>query len=339
MPKVSIIVPIYNVEKYLPKCMETLLNQTLSDIEIILVDDGSPDGSPAMCDEYAKKDSRIKVIHKQNAGLGFARNSGLEVATGEFVAFVDSDDYVDVTMYEKLYAKAYERQADVVFCGLKRVWEDGRTEPKSDVTEETLCVGENVKELALDFIAPAPGIAQERLYEMSVWHSIYKRELIEKNNIRFNSEREIVSEDLPFQVDFFSSAKKVCFIPDVLYCYRMDNGGSLTKAFNIKKFYGTIKLYGLMRTKTQTIDETGLRAKRLFIAYNRTFCKQTAKGRISFADKMETFSNMTNDPIWQEMKEYKYTYLPLYARIYLFLQRNRCNLVLYAYSYLIGTIK
>lgn len=90
--KVSIIVPIYNVEKYLCRCMDSLLNQTLKDIEIIMVDDGSPDNCPQMCDEYAKKDSRVKVIHKKNAGLGEARNSGLKIISGKFVAFVDSDD-------------------------------------------------------------------------------------------------------------------------------------------------------------------------------------------------------------------------------------------------------
>ena len=106
MPKISIIVPIYNVEKYLDRCMQSLLNQTLTDIEIIMVDDGSPDRCPQMCDEYAKKDSRIKVIHKSNAGLGYARNSGLEIATGEYVAFVDSDDYVYTQIYESLYVSA-----------------------------------------------------------------------------------------------------------------------------------------------------------------------------------------------------------------------------------------
>ena len=108
-PKVSVIVPIYNVEKYLDRCMQSVLNQTLKDIEIIMVDDGSPDNCPSMCDEYARKDNRIKVIHKKNGGLGFARNSGLEIATGEYVAFIDSDDFIDTSMYETLYntAKIY----------------------------------------------------------------------------------------------------------------------------------------------------------------------------------------------------------------------------------------
>ena len=118
-PKVSIVVPIYNVESYLERCIQTLLNQTLKDIEIILIDDGSPDHCPQICNEYAQKDSRIKVIHKKNAGLGYARNSGLEIARGKYLAFVDSDDYVEANMYEILYNKIKDSNSDVVFCNYK----------------------------------------------------------------------------------------------------------------------------------------------------------------------------------------------------------------------------
>ena len=113
-PKVSIIVPVYGVELYLDRCLQSLLRQTLKDIEIILVDDGSPDRCPQMCDVYALKDCRIKVIHKNNSGLGEARNSGLEIATGEYIAFVDSDDYVENNMYECLYDIATNEKCDIV---------------------------------------------------------------------------------------------------------------------------------------------------------------------------------------------------------------------------------
>ena len=106
MPKLSIIVPVYKVERYIERCISSLRNQTLTDIEIILVDDGSPDLCPQLCDEYAQKDSRIKVIHKANAGLGYARNSGLEIATGEYVAFVDSDDWLTEKYLEILLQKS-----------------------------------------------------------------------------------------------------------------------------------------------------------------------------------------------------------------------------------------
>ena len=118
-PKISIIIPVYKVEKYLSRCMDTILNQTLKDIEIILIDDGSPDNCPELCDEYAKQDNRVKVIHKNNEGLGFARNSGLEIATGEYVAFVDSDDYVKKSMFEELYNELKVNNLDVVFYNFR----------------------------------------------------------------------------------------------------------------------------------------------------------------------------------------------------------------------------
>ena len=117
MAKVSVIIPIYKVEKYLSRCLDSVVNQTLEDIEIVLVDDGSPDSCPEICDRYAKKDSRIKVIHKKNEGLGYARNSGMLIATGEYIAFLDSDDYVSKDMYEKVYSELKRTDADCCVTG------------------------------------------------------------------------------------------------------------------------------------------------------------------------------------------------------------------------------
>ena len=121
MPKVSIVVPVYKAEKYLVRCVKSLSNQTLKDIEIILVDDGSPDNCGHMCDEFEKTDSRIKVVHKKNGGLSSARNAGLEVATGETVGFVDSDDDVELTMYEELYETLISNQTDFVMSDYLRI--------------------------------------------------------------------------------------------------------------------------------------------------------------------------------------------------------------------------
>ena len=115
-PKVSIIVPIYNVEKYLRQCLDSIVNQTLKDIEIILVDDGSTDSCPSICDEYASKDKRIIVIHKENAGLGAAYNTGLDIAKGDYIGFVESDDFIELNMYEELYERAVQTGVDLVKC-------------------------------------------------------------------------------------------------------------------------------------------------------------------------------------------------------------------------------
>ena len=119
-PIISIIVPIYNVGKYLPKCIESILNQTFKNFELILVNDGSTDNSGVVCDDYEKKDTRIKIIHKSNGGVSSARNAGLYVAKGEYIGFVDPDDYIDKNMYEKLYRLCIDNNSDIAICRFNR---------------------------------------------------------------------------------------------------------------------------------------------------------------------------------------------------------------------------
>ena len=243
-PKVSIILPIYNVEKYLDRCMKSLLEQTLQEIEIIMVDDGSPDNCPALCDKYATLDSRIKVVHKKNAGLGLARNSGLEVATGEYVAFLDSDDYVDTLTYEKLYKAAIKNdKPQAVYCGLNKVNDSGTVySGHSDYTTLTQITGNGeCKRIAAEMVARLDKVRQPK-YFISVWHSIYKREFLTQNNIKFCSEREFMSEDLIFHINFFSHADNIVYIPDRLIYY-CDNGASLSRSFDRNRFGRYIVMY------------------------------------------------------------------------------------------------
>lgn len=118
---ISIIVPVYNVEKYLNRCLDSILNQTFTDFELILVDDGSTDNSGIICDEYKTKDNRIKVIHKENGGLSSARNAGLDIARGRYIGFVDSDDFISKDMYQILYNEAEKNKADMIMCEFKKV--------------------------------------------------------------------------------------------------------------------------------------------------------------------------------------------------------------------------
>ena len=137
MKKLSVIVPIYNVEQYLKKCLNSIVNQTYKDLEIILVDDGSPDGCPQLCDEYASLDNRIKVIHKKNGGLSSARNAGLDIATGDYVTFVDSDDYLETDIYEKVINIFEDHSADIVSMRTQLV-DQKYNVIKSDVVEESM---------------------------------------------------------------------------------------------------------------------------------------------------------------------------------------------------------
>lgn len=311
-PKVSIIVPVYNVERYLDRCIQSLVNQSLKDIEIILVDDGSPDNCPKMCDEYAQKDNRIKVIHKQNAGLGYARNSGLDVAIGEYVAFVDSDDYVDTAMYETLYERSNITNADATFCGFKTemtkdVWRESR-----EVTKDELWECNSVKEFMYNMIASGKGVRQERLYQMSVWHAIYKREIIVKNDILFPSERDVVSEDIPFQVDFLKKANKILYLNKhfYYYCYNID---SLTFNFKPEKFDGFKILRKTLLDKDKTFEYIN-RVNRLFIGYVRSYYFSACL--LDKNTRRNIFHRTVYDNSWSILKsEFKPSYLPLYSRI------------------------
>lgn len=312
-PKVSVIVPCYGIEKYLDRCMENLVNQTLKSIEIILVDDGSPDRVPQMCDDWAAKDSRIKVIHKQNAGLGFARNSGLDIATGEYVAFVDSDDYVDTTMYETLWNEAKSSNADVVFCGFKTETQTGIWRDSNEVVYRSEWTKEDVTEFMLDMVACAPKVKKERKYQMSVWHSIYRHSIIKENDIRFYSEREVVSEDIPFQIDFLKSAKKVIYIPKAYYHYCF-NGNSLTATYKQEKYERYKTLRNVLLKKLLDISNSSNRVNRLFIGYVRANIINLLSSNIKNKDYI--LVNIINDKLWKDLKiEYPPSNLPTYSRI------------------------
>lgn len=311
--KLSIIIPCYGVETYLDRCMKSIVNQTIKDIEIILVDDGSPDRVPEICDRWATKDPRIKVIHKKNGGLGFARNSGLEVATGEYVAFVDSDDYVDKKMYETLWHEAKCSDADVILCGFKTEQRNGIWVNSNEVSEKTEWNGDDVKEFLLDMLSCAPHVAEERKYQMSVWHGIYRRSVIESERLQFHSEREVVSEDILFHVDFLLHATKVVYLPKHFYYYSLNNT-SLTATFKPQKYDGLKKLYQLLNCKLEGVTDYRLRTGRFFIGYVRSFLLQLFATQ--YNNKKELTLKICNDPIWHTIrKDYSSSYLPTYPRI------------------------
>lgn len=233
---ISVIVPVYNVEKYLDECIESIIKQTYKKLEIILVDDGSKDKSGEKCDQWKSLDNRIKVIHKKNAGLGYARNSGIEVAEGQYILYIDSDDYIEKNMVEKLHAVAQKTSSDTVFCGLKRVMPDGTSFPIPAYYDNKTFENEEIlKNVLLEMIGSKPNENEDALLFMSVWHALYSAKIIKDNNIRFPSEREIMCEDIIYHINYLPKAKKVAYISDCLYCYRV-NVSSLSQRYDESRF-------------------------------------------------------------------------------------------------------
>lgn len=327
-PKVSIIVPIYNVEKYLDRCMQSLLNQTLKEIEIILVDDESPDNCPAMCDEYARHDARVKVIHKNNGGLGFARNSGLEVATGEYVAFVDSDDYVNVTMYEELYQEAKQKELDVLFCNFYRRNKNGNVDEVREVRiNEYYNETGDIFIFLLNMIGTEPKCSEDRIYSMSVWHGIYSTKIIRDFEIKFPSEREIISEDIFFHINFLSHSKSIGYINYHHYFY-CENGSSLTQSYRKDRFEKykilheeTCKL--LLNLYPENKEIILLSVDRLFLGYIRSMV-------LTFKFGIEDLDEILADSYLRTIvKRYPYTRLPIKHHLFfLILKYKFSSLVL-----------
>ena len=203
---VSVIIPVYNVEEYIEKCLNSVVNQTYKKIEIIIIDDGTQDGAGKICDDYAKKDNRIKVIHQNNRGLSAARNVGIDKAKGKYIAFIDSDDYVNEKYIELLLADIVENNADISVCGYNDV-----TPAKKLRTGEESCCYLLSKQLDLDIVA---------------WNKIYRRDLFIENDIRYPEGR--LHEDNLTTYKLYSRARKVSYISESLYNYVIREGSITT---------------------------------------------------------------------------------------------------------------
>ncbi len=213
-PIISVIIPVYKVEKYMDKCIQSVVNQTYKDLEVILVDDGSPDSCPRKCDEWGKEDQRIRVLHKKNGGLSDARNRGIDIASGEYIAFVDSDDWIAPTMFEQMYQKISENDADMAICRYKKIFDDGHSEE---------CAPFGKADRVLDTRDALTLLLEDSVITSHVWRKLYKRELITPNLFPVGK----YYEDVFIMPELIMKSKKVVCMNEVFYYYRQNNDGIL----------------------------------------------------------------------------------------------------------------
>ena len=221
--KVSIIVPVYKVEKFLERCVESIIKQTYQNIEIILIDDESPDECPKMCDQYEIKDNRIKVIHKKNGGLSDARNAGLDIASGEYIAFVDSDDGIESDFIETLYMNAEREKADISVVGYQLIWEDGRIRRFSRDEEYYVFDRENaIRELL-----------KQQKFQCMVCQKMYRKQIFE--TIRFPVGK--IYEDVAIGLSTFLKAERVVVSGKVKYNYFQRSDSIVNAKFDKRKLF------------------------------------------------------------------------------------------------------
>ena len=316
-PKVSIIVPIYNSEKYMSKCIESILNQTLSEIEIILVNDGSTDNSGKIIENYAKKDNRIKVIHQQNSGPSVARNKGMSIAKGKYIGFVDSDDYIESNMYEELYNNANNKSIEVAMCSYneKYLYNDIEYVIKPKLDSNMIYEKEDIKQGIISTFSK-----NDNYGFYSLCNKLYLKEWLIKENLTIDINRDH-GEDWWFNINVFSKLNSFVYIDKVLYNYVHSNNKSLMVKYRENQFDlfldGRLKMKEIMPKEYMDYNEFNKRFVYEFSAYIiRTFKEvQSSKKR-----KLLIRNVLNNEEVKESCKNL--SGLPIHFKVVSYLIKN-----------------
>ena len=317
-PKVSIVVPMYNVEKYLSQCVESLAHQSLKDIEIVLVDDGSPDCCGDLADEFARNDNRIKVVHRANGGLGPARNSGIESATGEYIGFVDGDDWVMPEMYEKLYSAAKAINADIV-CGGHSTYRNGIMIQSFEhpLAGNILRDRGSITKVRKELYGHELGDTETKSFPVMVCSNIYKRVFLTANSLRFQN---ILSEDTVFNLPAFKQANCVVFSTGTDYCYRKDGQASITRSYSpaaLTKADHFIKALNDSALKEALADRSDclMRVRYAAVEYSRLHVGLICQSELSKSEKRIEITKLVESHMFKRFaSEFPFQKLQPYQR-------------------------
>lgn len=294
---ISVIIPVYNVERYLSRCIESVINQTYRDLEIILIDDGSTDSSGTICDDYAQKDSRIIVIHQKNRGLSAARNSGLDIAKGEYIGFVDSDDFISLNFYKILYDALNETNSDLSFCKVEKFLniQDIKEDLNSYIPKEYN---------SINFIEEFT-YAKDTVYCVVVWNKLYKKYLW--NTLRF-PEGKICEDEFVWYKCIFNS-KKICEVDLAMYYYFIREDSIINKSYNEFPLKKEIAYLEALEDRIKFSKENKLNnfLKRTLEYRNKLLRKiyiTTPKDKVPLYIKEQLKNNMKNISFIKKIKIY-----------------------------------
>lgn len=309
METISIIVPIYNVEKYLANCLESLLAQTHTELEVILVNDGSKDHSLEICKTYAEQDKRIVVIDKVNEGVSIARNTGLEAATGDYVAFIDPDDWIEPEAYASMLSQLKKWESPVCLCNFYKDTKR-KSQPKCfEFTSEVL-QGDEVREQLVNNMIGMPDLLPKYVYVMgSVWRGLYSRSFLNDNKLRFVP-RLTIMEDLVFMVQTLLKCDKVAIDQGIWYHYVQHSASSL-HTYNGQLWEDQLVVYELLEQSLKEAQLEGDMRNRLDIRYigmvltaikNETYIKKSGDFKDTIANIKEIFADETLKNVLERVK-------------------------------------
>lgn len=324
---VTIVVPIFNVEPYLNRCISSIVNQTYRNLEIILVDDGSQDACPHICDEWAKKDNRIKVVHKTNEGLGMARNTGIENASGDYICFFDSDDYVDHNLIKKSLSLSRETGAEIVVFGMNSVDRYGNISrsfvPKAEQVSYT---GRDVTDIFLpDLIDGRHCDTKIMNLCLSAWSCLFSMQLIHRTEWKFVSERQNISEDSYSIIWLYQYVKTVAVLEEPLYFY-CENDTSLTRTYREDRYERVLQFYRectAMANQVGYDQEIHIRISGLFLSFSIAAMKQIVTAKIDRNRRRLLLSQIIDDETMQAILKCAHLWSNNKARKYLFMAMQR----------------
>ncbi len=304
---ISIVIPVYNVEEYLDRCLDSVVNQTYKNLEILLIDDGSTDSSSKICDDWAARDKRIKVIHKKNAGLGMARNTGIENATGNYICFFDSDDYVDLEIINRAYLLIKKESADITIFGLSCIDNEGNFTKKFELKgDQKVFFGKDVQDFFLpDLINSRSKEIKLQGLSLSACVCLFDLNLIKRVGWRFVSEKEILSEDSYSLIALYQYINKVAVLDKAGYYY-CHNNDSLSHVYRedrykkIKEFY--TKCVEL-QNRLGYCERVKERISRLYLGFCIEAIKQLITSDISKSDSKKNLKSIVLDETMREVLE------------------------------------
>lgn len=328
---VTIVLPIYNVENYLDKCLESVVNQTYKNLEIICVDDGSTDRSSQICEEWAVRDERVKVVHQENVGLGMARNTGIEYAHGEYICFFDSDDYVALSLVEKAYELAEKEHAELVIWGISRVKNGVVIAERIPATEKNSYVGKEVQDKFLpDFIGEDLCGKKNANLAMGPCSIMCSMRVIERSGWRWVSERIIISEDLYSVLCLCADIDKVVIIREALYYY-VARKGSTTQRYQEDRYIKQKECIDLELKVSEKLGYNDEVIKRLL--YGHISCvlyamKWIVNSDISIRRQYQELNTIIDDVHFQDiLGKLVFTNASFHKRIMLFAVKKRWSLI------------
>ncbi len=323
---VSVIIPVYNVEKYLKKCVDSVIAQTYSDLQIILVDDESPDNCGKICEEYKKQDDRIEVIHRKNGGLGMARNSGLEKVRGDYLLFLDSDDWIDENLIEVLVGAIESNCADVVLFSYKRCGNDGQVISRQKLIK-TGVFDDVIKDVCLPIIAPPDDESADNMLPIGVWSKLHKTSVIKENGLLFTSEKECISEDMFFDIEYLRRCKRAVILDEHGYNYRF-NPKSISNAYEKERAERTFEFYKRLKVAVASDERfkphAEHRVERCYIGACRSAFRVIESSGLTRKEKCAEIKRyLTNECTVEALKEFPIEKYRLFLRLVAWLMKRK----------------